>query len=217
MIVAVHRRKCLKAVAVATSAGGLHALVELLSELPADFPAPLIIFQHLPHLDSYQSVLPEILERHCKLPVKWIAHGESISSGAVYVCPQDVQTTVTAAFMFELTTIARVLRPAADPLFVSVAERFGEDAIGIVLTGSLSDGVVGASKIANAGGRVLAQDEQTALAFGMPRSAIQRGIVDFVLSPTAIAHALIALLMAPGADAWFRVNRDSRLVYSGVW
>src|SRR5262249_38913462 len=99
-------------------------------------------------------------------------------------------------------------RPAADPLFLSAAECFGERVIGVVLSGYLSDGALGSRGIVKAGGRVLVQDETTSLAFDMPRAALRTGTVDFSLPPAGIAHALTAMLMAPGAAAWFRVWKN---------
>lgn len=101
-------------------------------------------------------------------------------------------------------------RPTADPLFSSAALCFGPNVTAIVLTGALSDGADGAFRIAEAGGRVLVQDDKTAPFFDISHAAIRRASVDFVLPPTGIAHALIALLMAPGADAWFRVEHSFR-------
>jgi two-component system chemotaxis response regulator CheB len=203
---------------VAASAGGLPALVELLAGLPDDFPAPVIIVQHLPPTNSYQSQLRQILSRSTFLPVKWIEHGEPLCGGTVYLSPQDVQSRVTRKLTFDVTGNVRASgsRPAADPLFSSAAEVFGEDALAIVLTGNLSDGAKGAQRIAEAGGRVLIQDEETAEFFHMPQATLRRGVVDFMLPPSRIASALVALLMAPGADAWFRVVRKPQPELAGA-
>jgi two-component system chemotaxis response regulator CheB len=96
-------------------------------------------------------------------------------------------------------------RPAADPLFESVAGQYREQGIAVILSGSLHDGANGAYEIAAAGGRVLVQDRETSLVCGMPLAAIRTGAVHFVLSPEMIARALITLVMAPGAAEWFRV------------
>jgi two-component system chemotaxis response regulator CheB len=143
--------------------------------------------------------------------VKWIENGEALRGGTVYLSPADGQSWVTPQFTFECWDNVRALgvRPAADPLFTSVAEVFGRNALAVVLSGRLSDGAKGAQKIAEAGGRVLVQDENSAKYFDMPQAALRRGVVDFKLSPSAIAHALVTLLMAPGADAWFRVVRKA--------
>lgn len=208
-------RQQARAVVIAASAGGVQALLQLVSKLPPDFPAPVIIVQHLPPVGVYQSLLAELLSVRSSLPVKWIEDGEPVCPGIVYLSPQDRQSRISKSLTFELLTGPQGCerRPAADPLFASVADSFRERAVGIVLSGYLSDGAAGAQQIAEAGGRVFAQDQSTALAFDMPKAAIRLGAVDFVLSPTAMAHALIALLMAPGAEAWFRVAREARLAY----
>lgn len=196
-------------VVMAASAGGVETVTEILSKLPPDFPAAIVIAQHLPSAESYLSQLCEVLGRRSKLPVKWIDHGEPLYPGVVYLCPQDMQSRVSRDMTFNLSVAVRTRRssPLADPLFTSVAEVFGEHALAIVLTGSLSDGACGATAISAAGGRVFAQNQETARFFDMPQAAIRNGVVDFVLSPLAIAHALVALLMVPGAGAWFRVSR----------
>jgi two-component system chemotaxis response regulator CheB len=97
-------------------------------------------------------------------------------------------------------------RPAADPLFASVAVHCRSRGIAVVLSGALGDGAEGAYKVAAAGGRVLVQSRETALVPDMPSAAIRRGAVDFEFSPRVIAHSLIALTMAPGAAAWFQVS-----------
>lgn len=212
-----HNSVAHKVVVIAASAGGLPAFIELISALPLDFPAPVILVQHLPPVDSYQSQLREILSRFTPLPVKWIEQGEPLRGGTVYLCPQDVQTRVTSEFTFDLFQCRGILgsKPAADPVFSSVAQYFGHDAFAIVLTGLLSDGARGAQQIADAGGRVFVQDEETAPFFDMPQATIRKGVVDFILPPIGIAHALVAFLMVPGADAWFRVWRPNPELASG--
>jgi two-component system chemotaxis response regulator CheB len=201
-----------KVVVIASSAGGLRSLVQLISELPSDFPAPVIVLQHMAPTNIHRSILPELLAVASRLPVKWIENGESLRAGVVYVCPQDVQSTLTQRLTFDLAPLDGECRPSADSLFFSAANRLGEDVIGIVLSGYLSDGACGARRIAEGGGRVFAQNEATSVNFDMPRAAINKGAVDFVLSPIAMAHYLKAILMAPGADAWFRVNKTEQLL-----
>lgn len=195
---------------VAASAGGLQSIIELLSALPPSLPASVIIIQHLPPSNFYESKLCEILGHYSPLPVKWIEDGEALRGGTVYLCPQDVQSRVTSSKTFDISEKVRAsgIRPAADPLFASAADVFGENVIAIVLTGALSDGAKGAECIARAGGSVFVQDRETALYFDMPRAAIRSGAVHFIMPPVAIAHALTAFAMVPGARAWFRVQRE---------
>lgn len=204
-----------KIVVVAASEGGLTAFSELISALPPDFPAALVFVQHLPPTSVYQSILRDLLREVSKLPVKWIEHGDYVSGGIVYVAPQDMQARIDGRFRFHLSAEG-ALRPTADPLFTSASERFGPNAIGIVLTGNLQDGAKGACDIVRAGGTVFAQDNETAAVFAMPDAAIRSGAADFILSPKGMAHALVTLLMAPGADAWFRVSRVKRRTFDAV-
>jgi two-component system, chemotaxis family, protein-glutamate methylesterase/glutaminase len=205
-------------VVVAASAGSLAPLAQLVSLLPKEFPAPVAVLQHLPPSNIYQSMLPEILGRQSRLAVKCIEHGERFLPGTIYLSPQDAQSRIRQNLSFELTPLVRgvMSRPNADSLFESAAKSSGKNAIGIVLSGVLSDGSRGAGLISEAGGRVFAQDRQTAAHFDMPSSAIRKGVVDFAMSPRSIAHALIALLMAPGADAWFRVTKPAQSLASDV-
>jgi two-component system chemotaxis response regulator CheB len=198
-----------KVVVVAASAGGIEALFEFVTALPVDFPAPVVILQHLPPAASYQSQLRELLKRRTALSVKWITDGEPLRRGTIFLSPQDMQTTISNRQRFRLSVIARSprFRPAADPLFVSAAKHFREHSVAVVLTGRLSDGAVGARHIAAAGGRVFAQNEESSLMFDMPRAVIRQGVVDFILTPSGIAHALTALMMARGTDAWFQVKK----------
>jgi two-component system, chemotaxis family, protein-glutamate methylesterase/glutaminase len=196
----------LRIVVAAASAGGLQAFIQLISVLPSNFPAAVVLIQHLPPTSVYKSQLRELLKPHSKLPIEWIGDGDEIRPGSVYLAPQDEQVTVTAGSKFATACVSPGLRPSADALFCSVADSFSDRAVGIVLTGALSDGANGADRISEEGGRVFAQDRASATAFGMPRATISTGAVDFVLSPTVMAHALIAFLMAPGAASWFRVH-----------
>lgn len=197
-------------VAITASAGGVEALCSLLSAVPGNFPAAIVVVQHLPSIKQYRSALREILQRHSKLPVKWAEHGESLRCGGVYIAPQDHHTTVTGEHTFCLDEGPKVngLRPSADPLFASVARQFGARAIGVVLTGTRCDGAAGALRITQAGGRVLTQDKASCVQFDMPEAAIRTGSVDFVLPLSMIAHALTVLVMVAGGAQWFQVGKQ---------
>lgn len=194
-----------RVIAVAASLGGIDALSCLLAGLPATFPVPIVVVQHIsPH---FPSRLPELLNRHTALEVVWARHGHLLRPGMVYVAPPDHHVVVGQFTSLRLSTAAHVqfVRPSADVLFSSVAEVYGERAIATVLTGMQSDGANGVRAVKRRGGRVLAQDAATSRAFGMPGAAIATGCVDFALPISAIAPALIALTMVPGAAAFLRV------------
>jgi two-component system, chemotaxis family, protein-glutamate methylesterase/glutaminase len=187
-------RAATDAVLVAASAGGLGALTAVLSELPADFPAGVAIVQHIePH---HRSMLAEILGRSCALPVTQAADGQRFQPGVVYVAPPDHHLLVDADGSLSLTRteLVHFVRPSADLLFESGAASFGNRAIGVVLTGTGSDGSLGVEAIKRRGGAVIAQDEATSDFFGMPGAAIEAGAVDFVLPLDQIAEALTSLV-----------------------
>jgi len=181
------------AVALAASAGGLAALTEILSSLPPDFAAPVLVLQHLsPH---HRSWLSEILGRQVALPVVQVRGGERLEAGRIYVAPPDFHLLVDPDGFLSLSDLARVhfVRPSADLLFASLAESWGEGAIAVVLTGTGRDGSEGVRTIKRHGGTVIAQDEASAQFFGMPGAACRTGAVDQVLPLAGIASALMDL------------------------
>lgn len=181
-------------VALAASAGGLKALSRVVSELPVDFSAAIVVVQHLaPH---HPSALVDILSRRTVLPVQFVKSNEYLCSGVIYIGPPNYHTLVNPDGTFALVQTKRVnfVRPSADRLFESVAANYGERAIAVVLTGTGKDGAHGVEAIKQHGGVVIAQDEATAEYFGMPDAAIQTGMVDFVLPLAEIAAKLIALV-----------------------
>jgi two-component system chemotaxis response regulator CheB len=186
------------AVLVAASAGGLNALTSVLSELPTDFSASVAIVQHIePH---HRSMLAEILGRSCALPVVQAEDGQPFQGGVVHVAPPDHHLLVNADGSLSLTRteLVHFVRPSADLLFESGAASFGGRTIGVVLTGTGSDGSLGVEAIKGVGGTVIAQDEESSDFFGMPGAAIATGKVDFVLPLDQIPEALASLVSERG-------------------
>jgi two-component system chemotaxis response regulator CheB len=179
-------------VAVAASAGGLSALAVLLAALPADFPVPIAIVQHLD--PDRHSLLAKILGRRTPLVVKEAATDEVFTRGIVYVAPPGCHLVVGAGRIATLTHTARVhfVRPSADRLFQSVAISCGP-AIAVVLTGTGTDGAAGVIAIKAAGGVTIVQNLATSAFVGMPQAAIDTGAVDFVLPLDDIGPRLIEL------------------------
>jgi len=192
-------------VVIGASLGGLAALSQLLSALPADFPVPIVVVQHL-HA-RFPSQLPLLLDRSVPLRVKQAEDGERLRPATVYVAPSNRHLLIDQNRTLTLSYAPKVefARPSVNVLFASVAASIGERAIGIVLTGRLRDGAAGAQAIKQRGGRVLVQDRETSAAFGMPQAAIATGCVDFVLPIPKIACALVSLVMVRGAASWFKV------------
>lgn len=190
-----HRRNAFDIIALASSAGGLTALSEVLSHLPKDFPVPVVLVQHLD--PRHRSLMADILSRRTPLKVKEAAEGDAMRAGTVYVAPPNHHLLINPDGRLTLSQseLVHFVRPSADLLFESVAAMHKERAIAVVLSGSGSDGSMGVQGIKKMGGTVIAQDEGSSEFFGMPGASIKTGMVDFVLPLGEIAPALVALVM----------------------
>jgi two-component system chemotaxis response regulator CheB len=182
-------------IALAASAGGLAALSHILAALPADFPAAMVIVQHLD--PRHRSLMADILSRRTRLQVKQAEEGDRLYPATVYIAPPNRHLLVNPDGSLSLTQseLVHFVRPSADLLFESVAASYKDRAIAVVLTGTGSDGAMGVRAIKKMGGTVIAQDEQTSEFFGMPSAAIQSGSVDFILPLDEIAAALVTLVV----------------------
>ncbi|MBD2006250.1 MULTISPECIES: chemotaxis protein CheB [Cyanophyceae] len=182
-------------VAIASSAGGLKALTELLSALPENFPAAIAIVQHLePHRASQ---LSEILDDRITLAVKQAQEGDQLRPGGVYIAPANHHLLVNpdATISLSKTELVHFVRPSADLLFESVAASFKERAIAVILTGKGCDGASGIQAIKKMGGKTIAQDQTSSDSFGMPGNAIDTGCIDWILPLDEIATTLLNLTM----------------------
>ncbi len=179
-------------VAIASSAGGPAALRRILLDLPADFPVPIVIVQHisagfLPGLVSW-------LGSNCPLAVRVAESGGAPRSG-VYLAPDGCQLGFAdGRFAFANAPPIGGFRPSADYLFASAARAYGSGALGIVLTGMGRDGADGLRALHAAGGYVLAQDEESSVVYGMAQEAVRAGVVDEVLPLEVIAPRLLELV-----------------------
>jgi len=193
-------RVTFEVIAIATSAGGLKALSQVLAALPHDFPPAIVVVQHLD--PRHRSLMADILSRRSTLPVKQAEDGDKLQPGTVYIAPPNRHLLVNPDGSLSLTQseLVHFVRPSADLLFESVAGSFKRRAIAVVLTGTGSDGSMGVQAIKKMGGTVLAQDEASSEFFGMPNAAIQTGCVDFVLSLSEIPSALITLVKTGEVD-----------------
>jgi two-component system, chemotaxis family, protein-glutamate methylesterase/glutaminase len=180
-------------VAIGASAGGLKALMEVLSRFPADLPASVLIVQHLD--PRHRSLLVELLQRRCQIRIKEAANDEPIEKSIVYIAPPDRHLLLNDGKTYlAATAFVHFSRPSVDLLFESVAASMGGKAIGVILTGSGLDGAMGIKAIKEQGGTTIAQDPETAEHNSMPRSAVATGMVDFILPLEEISPAIITLI-----------------------
>lgn len=182
-------------VAMTASAHGLDALTRVLSPLPADFPAPIVVVQHLS--PKFPSLFAQILNRYTLLAVKEAEEGCLLSPGQVLIAPPDYHLLVNSGGSVSLSHSEKVhfVRPAAEVLFESVAINYKQRAIAVVLTGGDRDGSWGVQAIKSMGGKVIAQDKATSKVWGMPAAAIATGCVDWVLPLDKIGEAITNLVM----------------------
>jgi two-component system, chemotaxis family, protein-glutamate methylesterase/glutaminase len=182
-------------VVIGTSAGGIEALRAVVAQLPADFAAPICVVMHV----SPQSpgVLPEILRRAGTLPTMTAKNLQRLQPGQIYVAPPDCHLVVEPG-RIRVTKGPREnrFRPAIDPLFRSAAQVFGPNAIGVILTGNLDDGVAGLWAIKKLGGVAVVQDPDEALFPSMPQHAVDHVSPDHVVPLAEIAPLLVRLTAA---------------------
>src|SRR5947199_2708332 len=178
-------------VVVGSSAGGVEALSVLVSTLALDFPAPIVIAQHLD--PNRQSTLDLILQHRTKLPVELVTQISRLRSGSIYVVPANHHVVIKDHQVEIQENRLKRPRPSVDTLLSTAALAFGDHLIAVILTGSGSDGAVGAVDVKNAGGTVIVQDPQTARYPSMPL-ALPPTIVDFEVDVEQIGQLLYDLL-----------------------
>src|SRR5262249_33639512 len=180
-----------KLVAIAASTGGPAALQSLLSGLPGDLVAPILVVQHITR--GFAPGLAAWLNRLCDLHVKVAEPGEPLAPHTVYIAPDDRHLGVAdrASVLLSAAPPVGGFRPSGTFLFESVAQVFGAGALAVMLTGMGEDGVAGLLAVRRHGGRVLGQDEKSRAVFGMPGAAIAGGLVDLVLPLENLAPRLV--------------------------
>jgi two-component system chemotaxis response regulator CheB len=190
-------------IAIAASTGGPAAIHLILSALPADFPVPILVVQHISR--GFSAGFAAWLDNASALRVKLAERGEDIRAGTVYVADDDHHLCVTTARKIHLSTAPPVggFRPSATPMFETVAAAYRRSAIAVILTGMGRDGVDGLRAIRESGGRTIAESEATAVVYGMPAAAVAAGLADFILPLDQVRATLAGLLVlaAPGEVA----------------
>ena len=187
-------------VAIGTSTGGPRALQEVLTRLPV-LPCPALVVQHMP--PGFTRSLAERLNTLSELTVKEAADNDRLTAGTVYIAPGDFHMTVrkdpTGVFV-KLNKDPAIggLRPAVDPMMMSVSETFGAKTVGVILTGMGHDGAKGMSAIKRSRGLTIAEDQTTAVVYGMPKAAVEAGAVDVSLPLGQVAEAIVECLKKGG-------------------
>jgi two-component system chemotaxis response regulator CheB len=187
-----------RVVAIGCSTGGPQALQTILPQLPADFPAGIVMVQHMPK--CFTKPFAERLNELCQITVREAQDGEVVEPGVALLAPGGVHLTVVrrrptvveTALVPDTFGLLHV--PSVDVLMRSVAEVYGERAIGVVLTGMGHDGLEGMRAIKAAKGRTVAQDEASCIVYGMPRAVIERGYADKVVPLDRLAGELINMV-----------------------
>jgi two-component system chemotaxis response regulator CheB len=182
--------------AIGVSTGGPNALAEIIPRLPADFPIPVVVVQHMPPV--FTRLLADRLASTSKLKVREGVDGAVLEPGTVWIAPGNHHMLLRREadrVRLHLTSDPpeNSCRPAVDPLFRSAAALYTSRVIGLILTGMGYDGLKGAELLHAAGSRVLAQDEATSVVWGMPGAVSQAGLADRVLPLEAIAGELVQL------------------------
>src|SRR5580658_5443152 len=176
-------------VGVGASAGGLEALSAFLKALPARTGMAVVVIQHL--APQHESALTQLLSKATSMPVLEVSHGMPVERNHVYVIPPDkIMTIRDRALLLIPRERARVPHHPIDEFYVALAREHKTAAVGVILSGSGSDGTLGLEAIKAEGGVTFAQDPKTAAWPSMPASAISAGAVDFVLPPARIAAEL---------------------------
>ncbi|MDI6735430.1 MAG: chemotaxis response regulator protein-glutamate methylesterase [bacterium] len=180
-----------KIVSIASSTGGPKTVRKILAKLPKDFSMPVVIVQHISA--GFTKGLVDWWNNECAIEIKEGKDGEKLCPGVVYVAPSYVHMLVTREEKIKLEDTPPVggHKPAGNVLLSSVAKVYGQSAIGIILTGMGDDGAMGIKAIKEAGGWTIAEDEASCAIFGMPKVAIEMGVIDKVLSLDAISDELM--------------------------
>ncbi len=183
-----------KVLVIGVSTGGPNALGEILPTLPGDFPLPILLVQHMPPM--FTRLLAERLATSCKLGVHEARGGEEVAAGKILIAPGDyhmkaIRIGTGVQVLIDQTEPQNSCRPAVDALFTSVGQVYGGAVIALILTGMGTDGLHGARILKEQGARILAQDEETSVVWGMPGAVVNAGLADIVLPLNRIVPEIL--------------------------
>ncbi|WP_457753499.1 protein-glutamate methylesterase/protein-glutamine glutaminase [Thermococcus sp.] len=181
-------------VAIAASTGGPQSLLKVFPKFPDNLKAGILLVQHMP--PGFTKSFAKRLDSVSKIDVKEAEEGDVVEEGKAYVAPGDFHMEVTLRNGKPVITLNKKpkihgVRPAADPMMITAAQVFGRKTVGVVMTGMGRDGAQGIVEIKKRGGITIAQDKQTSIIFGMPKAAIETGMVDYVVPLDKIADTIV--------------------------
>lgn len=185
-------------VAIGASTGGPSALRQVLTGLPGNLPAGVVVVQHMPV--GFTGPLARRLNELADLEVREAVAGDTIRPGLVLIAPAGKQMLLEQqggsvhVQLADRAGISTLFKPSADVLIMSVARVYGHRSLGVILTGMGNDGVRGLRAIKGRGGQVLAQDEVSSIVYGMPRAAVEAGVVDRIVPLDQMAAAITAVV-----------------------
>ena len=182
-------------IAIGISTGGPNALQFMLSQIPGDFPASLVVVQHMP--EGFTEMFSRRLDECCAIDVHEAKSGDLLVAGRALICPGNRHMMVRRMPRGDMAVLSdgpavNGHRPSADVLFHSVAQQFGLIAVGVIMTGMGDDGAEGLGAIKAAGGMTLAQSEDTCVVSGMPHAAIQKGHVNKIVPLDGLGAYLVS-------------------------
>lgn len=180
-------------VGIGASAGGLNAFENFFKHMPSDAGIAFVLVSHLD--PKHVSIMPELIQKHTKMQVLSVEDGVEVQPNAIYVIPPNKFIAILHGTLYLMEpTSNHGSRLPIDAFFRSLAKDQGSNAIGIILSGTGTDGTLGLKEIRGAGGMVMVQDPQVAAYDGMPRSAVATGMVDFILPPEKMPGQLLTYL-----------------------
>ncbi|MEK6776440.1 MAG: chemotaxis response regulator protein-glutamate methylesterase [bacterium] len=198
-------------VAIGASTGGPSALTEVIPYLPEDFPAAVLVVQHMPI--GYTRAFADRLNKASRIPVKEAEEGDEVVPGRVLIAPAGEHLSVRRSregkgvIRLSMEPESSSHRPSVDVMMCSAAEVYGDHMVGILMTGMGCDGMEGMKTIKQNRGKTMAQDKETCVVYGMPRSAIEIGVVDQIVPLCQISESIVDCIEAE----WERDIQKRRL------
>jgi len=179
-------------VAMGASTGGPKALETVLSKIPSRVSAAFVVSQHMP--DGFTKALAERLAMVSNLRVKEAEHGDVLREGDAFLAPGGYNMEVATGGRIRLERATQIPAPSIDVMMKSAADAYGSRTIGVLLTGMLTDGVLGMKKIKERGGITIVQDEESSAVYGMPKAALEAGAADLISNLSQIPNQIVSAL-----------------------